>query len=148
MEREAVQAMTGCHQRSVLLVGAGGVGRKRAAAIAAHKGTHLVAVCDVDEMSASELASQYGASVYTDWSAAIRDAAADLVVVSTTHGALSRISVAALTTIDDRSSAGVSRHEGNAPAALATDCPTASSESFARTRGKSADRTARQNRSR
>ena len=80
----------------VLLVGAGGVGRKRATAVAAHAGSNLVAVCDVDETCAASLAGDHGAITFTDWSSAVRDADADLVIVSTTHDVLSAVSVNAL----------------------------------------------------
>jgi len=83
-------------EHSVLLVGAGGVGRKRAAAVAAHNRTRLVGVCDVDEASATALATEYGAVASTDWCTVVRDTAADLVVVSTTHNVLAEVSVAAL----------------------------------------------------
>ena len=88
--------MSAQNSHRVLLVGAGGVGRKRAAAIAAHDGTRLVAVCDVEESSARGLAGDYGVAALTDWSAAVRDVEADLVIVSTTHDALSAVTVAAL----------------------------------------------------
>jgi len=80
----------------VLLVGAGGVGSKRAAAVAAHDGTNLVCVCDVDQDAAANLSSRYGVPARTDWSAAVREVDADLVIVSTTHDALSAVTVAAL----------------------------------------------------
>ncbi len=80
----------------VLLVGAGGVGQKRAAAVAAHESTTLAAVCDVEETLATRLANDHGATVYTDWSSAVGETDVDLVIVSTTHDALSKVSVAAL----------------------------------------------------
>lgn len=80
----------------VLLVGAGGVGRKRAVAVSGHPGTDLVAVCDVHAGSAESLAAEHGAEAVTDWRAAVRDTDADLVIVSTTHDALSAVTVAAL----------------------------------------------------
>lgn len=86
--------MTGNH--SVLLVGAGGVGRKRAIAIAGHASTELVAVCDVNADSARALAAEHGAQATTDWRAAVRETEADLVIVSTTHNALAEVTIAAL----------------------------------------------------
>ncbi|MBT6148395.1 MAG: Gfo/Idh/MocA family oxidoreductase, partial [Gemmatimonadetes bacterium] len=80
----------------VLLVGAGGVGRKRAAALDACKHSSLVAVCDVDVTAAGTLANQYGAEACTDWSSAVSEVNADLVIVSTTHDVLSAVSVASL----------------------------------------------------
>ena len=80
----------------VLLVSAGGVGRKRATAVAAHAGSNLVAVCDVDETCAASLAGDHGAITFTDWSSAVRAADVDLVIMSTTHDVLSAVSVNAL----------------------------------------------------
>jgi predicted dehydrogenase len=88
--------MSGGDPHRVLLVGAGGVGCKRAAAITAHADTRLVAVCDVDGSAATELADQCGAAAYTDWPSAIGETDVDLVVVSTTHDVLATVSVAAL----------------------------------------------------
>ncbi|MFH1572019.1 MAG: Gfo/Idh/MocA family oxidoreductase [Gemmatimonadota bacterium] len=78
------------------LVGAGGVGRKRAAAIAAHPGSSLVAVCDVDAAAAAQVAGACAARTVPRWEAVIDDPGTDAVVVATTHDALSGISVAAL----------------------------------------------------
>jgi predicted dehydrogenase len=80
----------------VLLVGAGGVGRKRAASVAAEARSELVAVCDVSLPHAQGLADEHGVPAVDDWQAAVRDTDADLVIVSTTHDALSPVSVAAL----------------------------------------------------
>lgn len=80
----------------VLLVGAGGVGRKRAASVAADARSELVAVCDVSLPHAQGLADEHGVPALDDWQAAVRDTDADLVIVSTTHDALSPVSVAAL----------------------------------------------------
>lgn len=79
----------------VVQVGAGGVGRKRAAAAQAHAATELVAVCDRNETAAADLASEFGVTPIADWGEALA-IDADLIVVSTTHEVLSSISTAAL----------------------------------------------------
>lgn len=80
----------------VALVGAGGVGRKRAAAIAAHPDTTLVAVCDTDAAAAARLAGEHGAQARGPWPEVVAAGDTDLVVVSTTHDALAAVSTAAL----------------------------------------------------
>lgn len=50
----------------------------------------------MDETCAASLAGDHGAITFTDWSSAVRDADADLVIVSTTHDVLSAVSVNAL----------------------------------------------------
>lgn len=78
------------------LVGAGGVGQKRAAAVAAHPATELALVCDLDGAAAAALAAGYGADTRPSWQELVGDPAVDLVVVSTTHDWLAPISAAAL----------------------------------------------------
>ncbi len=78
------------------LVGAGGVGRKRAAAVSADPRTQLRAVCDVVEERAHEVAAD-GARVGTHWREVVEADDLDLIIVSTTHDLLSQISAAALT---------------------------------------------------
>lgn len=82
--------------RQVALIGCGGVGRKRAEAIAAHPNTRLAAVCDTNAAAATALAAAHGVRVIAKWEEAVADADVDLVVVATTHDALARISSAAL----------------------------------------------------
>ena len=87
----------------VAVIGAGGVGRKRAASVAADERCELVAVADIDAGAAESLAAEHGvaahgAVAHSDWRAVIDDTSVSLVVVSTTHDALAAITVAALET--------------------------------------------------
>lgn len=78
------------------LVGAGGMGRKRAAAIAQCDRSSLAVVHDVAAEAAQALAQEHGAAAAADWQAVVADRSLDMVVVSTTHDALAPISSAAL----------------------------------------------------
>ncbi len=78
------------------LVGAGGVGRKRATAVARDARTQLVSVCDVDALRAAALASAWRASSTTDWEEAVAAHDLDLIIVSTTHDMLSPVTIRAL----------------------------------------------------
>ncbi|MBT3342128.1 MAG: Gfo/Idh/MocA family oxidoreductase [Gemmatimonadetes bacterium] len=78
------------------LIGAGGVGHKRAVAVARDARSQLALVCDLDESRAVALATQYGARSTSDWEAAADAGDLDLIIVSTTHDMLSPVSVRAL----------------------------------------------------
>ena len=78
------------------LVGAGGAGQKRAAAIVQAVDTELVLICDADQTAAAALAAKTGAKVSISWEDLIASDL-DIVVVSTTHDVLAMISIAALT---------------------------------------------------
>lgn len=77
------------------LVGAGGVGQRRAAAIARHPRTRLAVVCDLNQGAAVALAQGHGATVAASWEEVV-ESPLDIVVVSTSHDALAPISAAAL----------------------------------------------------
>ena len=77
------------------LVGAGGVGRKRAAQVNACPRSRLHWVYDVDAAAAAATAEANGARAAADWRAVV-DADIDALIVSTTHDALAPVSVAAL----------------------------------------------------
>ena len=78
------------------LIGAGGVGRKRAAAVQANPQSVLTAIYDLDERAASSLAAETGAQTTASWREIVDDADIDAVIVSTPHDALADISCAAL----------------------------------------------------
>jgi|AP95_1055475.scaffolds.fasta_scaffold09496_3 predicted dehydrogenase len=78
------------------LIGAGGAGRKRATAVNSHHSSRLKAVFDLDTAAAQKLAAQTGATAAGSWREVVDDPAIDLIVVSTTHDALARLSRAAL----------------------------------------------------
>src|SRR5436309_3459157 len=74
------------------IVGCGLIGRKRAAAAAAHQ---IVVVCDRDETRAQQLADTTNARTLTDWREAIR-IDVDAVIVATTHDQLAGIAIGAI----------------------------------------------------
>ena len=81
---------------NVGLIGAGGAGQRRAAAVTAHDGCSLTAVCDRVHTLAQNVAAASGASAVESWQSLVEDAAIDTIIVSTTHDMLSPMSVAAL----------------------------------------------------
>lgn len=78
------------------IVGAGGIGARRALVAAACPQTRVVAVHDMDRCRAEHVAGQAGAAVRSHWREVVQDPEVDIVVVATTHDALAAISVAAL----------------------------------------------------
>ncbi|MDP7360992.1 MAG: Gfo/Idh/MocA family oxidoreductase [Candidatus Latescibacteria bacterium] len=81
------------------LVGAGGVGRKRALAVCQDERTDLCLVCDTIEDRAREIASEVdgqAARTVVNWQTAVEATDVDVVIVSTTHDMLAPISAAAL----------------------------------------------------
>jgi len=65
-------------------MGAGQAGERHALGFAATDGAKLVAIADVVEVRASELASRFGAKVFTDWREMI-ESGLDILVVSLPH---------------------------------------------------------------
>jgi predicted dehydrogenase len=79
---------------NVAIVGCGLIGHKRANALA---GSQLVACADNNRERAEELAGKYPeVEVMPDWHAAVERPDVDIVVVATSHDALSEVSIAAL----------------------------------------------------
>ena len=66
------------------LIGAGGAGQKRAAAVAAHEGCELVAVCDRVTSLAEQVAAAAGARSVESWESVVEDGALDVIIASTT----------------------------------------------------------------
>ena len=67
-----------------LLLGAGDIAAKRILpALMAEPRCTVVAVCDLDEARAGELATSCGATAYTDYAAALSESGADAVYVAT-----------------------------------------------------------------
>ena len=60
------------------------------------EGAELVAVCDMHEGAAAEVARACGGKVVATWREVVEDAGIDIVVVATTHDGLAEISAAAL----------------------------------------------------
>lgn len=81
---------------NVALIGAGGIGQKRAANLA---GSTLVVCCDSVLERAEGIARRHpGAAATTDWKAAVARPDIDIVIISTTHEMLPQIGQAAATT--------------------------------------------------
>jgi predicted dehydrogenase len=89
--RGQVNAMLG-----VGIIGAGGVGARRAAVAASHPQTRVLAVHDVLPARAQLVARQCGGSAVSSWEAVVARRDVDIVVVATSHDALAPMSVAAL----------------------------------------------------
>lgn len=66
------------------IIGAGQAGERHAVGFAATEGATLVAIADVVEVRASELASRFGAEAFTDWREML-SAGLDILVVSLPH---------------------------------------------------------------
>lgn len=77
------------------IVGCGLIGRRRAQTLHEFP-DRLVAVSDLDETRAAELASAAGCKVMTDWSHLVALDDLDAVVVCTTNEALARVTMAAV----------------------------------------------------
>jgi predicted dehydrogenase len=80
----------------VAIIGAGLIGRKRAASLRSFDNCTLIVVADINENAAKGLAEEYGASATFDWQSAVGRDDIDIVVVSTVNKVLADISVAAL----------------------------------------------------
>ena len=78
------------------IIGAGLIGRKRAAAIQTSGMGQLVAVADVNLAKASALANQYHCLVYKDWRELLRDKDIDAVIVAVPIGFTVPITIEAL----------------------------------------------------
>ncbi len=65
------------------LIGCGGIGRLRAAALSRSAPLRLVAVTDVQPERAAAVASNYGGVIDEDWRGLLRREEVDAVIVST-----------------------------------------------------------------
>jgi len=81
---------------SVAIVGAGGIGRIRAASISNSGIGRVAAIADIDSIRAKELGDKFSASYSTNWRDVITCSNIDTVVVSTPTKFHSEIAVAAL----------------------------------------------------
>lgn len=80
----------------VALIGAGGIGELRAAAVTQTPGLTLAAVVDIDPKRANTVASKYGAQSSTDALSVIAGRDVDIVIVSTPPNRHGDLTVAAL----------------------------------------------------
>jgi predicted dehydrogenase len=79
----------------VAIIGCGGIGRRRAEAVANVDELDLAFCVDVDARAAESLAAAWGAEASTDWDAIIGRDDVDLVIVSTPNFLHAPISIAA-----------------------------------------------------
>lgn len=69
--------------RSVLVVGAGYAGTRRAHAAAAHAGSQLTGICDIDPARAATVTQQARCAPHLDWRQALDELRPDVTIVST-----------------------------------------------------------------
>ena len=81
---------------NVAIIGAGLIGRKRAAALKKFDNCKLVVTVDVNEDAARKLAGEFGGDVETDWCLAVKRDDVDIVIVATYNKYLLPISIAAM----------------------------------------------------
>ena len=77
------------------LIGAGGAGSRRAAAVAECPQSQLVKVCDLDRVAAARVAAPARAEVTSAWEEMVEDPVIDIVILSATHDQLAPIGSAA-----------------------------------------------------
>ena len=78
------------------VVGCGVIGSRRAAVAAGSQGSRVVAVADLDQRRAREVAAATRAVAMLEWEQVVRHPDVDVVVVATTHDRLAPVSMAAL----------------------------------------------------
>lgn len=80
----------------VAIVGAGLVGKKRAAALTGFGSCRLVVAADVNKQAADALANEFGGQSVSDWTQVVNRDDVDIVIVSTVNKFLAPVSIAAL----------------------------------------------------
>lgn len=80
----------------VVVIGCGGIGVRRGAAVQAIEGFSLVTGVDTAEQAARSFGERFGCEWGTDWEAAVRRDDVDMVVVATANNAHAPVSIAAL----------------------------------------------------
>jgi len=83
-------------QFNVAIIGAGLIGRKRAAAISKTGIGSLRAVVDINKDAAKKLATEFGGEAESDWRKVVTRKDINIVIVSTINSVLAPISIAAL----------------------------------------------------
>jgi predicted dehydrogenase len=81
---------------NVAIVGAGLIGRKRAAVVANDPGARLALTVDIDMERAQTLARDFGGEAASDWRRAVDARDIDIVIVSTVNKFLAPVSMAAM----------------------------------------------------
>src|SRR5262249_55435652 len=81
---------------NVAIIGCGGIGTRRAAAVRNVEGMELKAGADLVAASAEAFGSRFGVESTTDWENVVRRPDVDLVIVSTANNAHAPVSIAAM----------------------------------------------------
>ncbi len=82
--------------RTVLVVGAGLIGTRRAREATAHPTTSVSGVCDIRLDAAQTVCDEFGGKAFTDWQDALHELKPNICVVSTTNKYLAPVALAAL----------------------------------------------------
>ncbi len=82
--------------RSVLVVGAGLIGKRRAQIAAAHPATHLAGACDIDGDRAQSLCDTLGGQAFHDWREGLDTLHPEIIVVSTPNHLMLPVATAAM----------------------------------------------------
>lgn len=78
------------------IIGAGLIGKKRAAALSISDSSQLTVISDINKKAAESIAKEFNLEVETDWEKVINKADIDAVIVATFNKYLAPISIAAL----------------------------------------------------
>ena len=81
---------------NIAIIGAGLIGRKRAAAMRQFAEDRIRIVCDIDDTAAGSLAREHDCEITTDWHEAVIRADVDAVIVATVNAVLEPVTMAAL----------------------------------------------------
>ena len=81
---------------NVVIIGAGLIGRKRAAALNKFDDCRLIVTADINKNKAESLAKEFGGEVESDWHQVIKRKDIDIVIVATFNKFLSPICIASL----------------------------------------------------
>ena len=81
---------------NVAIIGAGNIGRKRAAVISNFSGCCLKVISDIDTNRVERLAREYGGEIETNWKRALTRSDIDVVVAATINKLLLPVSIMAL----------------------------------------------------
>jgi predicted dehydrogenase/NAD(P)-dependent dehydrogenase (short-subunit alcohol dehydrogenase family) len=81
---------------NVGIIGCGFIGNKRANALKQFSNSKLVLVADTNKEAAEKLSREYNCRFTTDWKEITRDKEIDIVIIATTHNALSEITTDAI----------------------------------------------------
>ena len=78
-----------------VVVGCGHIGKRHVQVIAEAKNAQLMAVCDINEDTASNLGEKYRVPFYTDYTEMLANIDTDVVTIATPHGLHAEMSIQA-----------------------------------------------------